>query len=104
MNPEDWKPVVLRKSVPKQPPPQKPAFHKAVENLNSDDPEPLKTVGVEIGKRIVEARLAKKLTQKELAKQTNLNVADIAAFERGTAILNRPKLNILARFLGVSLR
>ena len=43
---------------------------------------------------MVEARLAKNLTQKELAERTGINQADISKLENGT---RNPSLNLLKR-------
>lgn len=43
---------------------------------------------------VVEARLAKNLTQKELAERTGINQADISKLENGT---RNPSINLLKR-------
>jgi len=43
---------------------------------------------------MVEARIAKKLTQKELAERTGINQADISKLENGT---RNPSINLLKR-------
>jgi ribosome-binding protein aMBF1 (putative translation factor) len=63
-----------------------------------------KTVGKEVAKRITEARLEKKLTQKQFAALLCLPFATVKTFENGTAIYNAEVLNKMGRCLGKNLR
>ncbi len=71
----------------------------------SDDDELPKTdkVGIDTGKNIMQARLAKGLKQVDLAKQLNVLPDIIRDYENGTAIRNGNLLNKMGKILGVKL-
>lgn len=60
-----------------------------------------KKVPTNVGKDIVTARCAKKMTQQSLANSLNMNVKDIADIESGRAIYNGQQLSKIKRFLGL---
>lgn len=60
-----------------------------------------KKVPSNVGKDIVTARCARKLTQQALANSLNMNVKDIAEIESGRAIYNGQQLSKIKRFLGL---
>ncbi len=97
---QDLKPVILKKS----PPPskfQRAPNAKKLDNILSDEPTPLKTVGSDIGKKLQQARAIKKLTRVQLAKSLNLQESVIASHEQGTAIYNGALLAKIKKFLDV---
>ena len=55
-----------------------------------------------IGQRIKQARLAKNLTQEELAEKIDISVAFLSRVERGNSRINLKRLNQLCRLLDVS--
>ena len=55
-----------------------------------------------IGSRIKKARLAKKLTQEDLAEQVNVSVAFLSRVERGSSHINLKRLNQICTLLDVS--
>ena len=55
-----------------------------------------------IGSRIKKARLAKKLTQEELAEKVNVSIAFLSRVERGSSHINLKRLNQLCSLLDVS--
>jgi transcriptional regulator with XRE-family HTH domain len=55
-----------------------------------------------IGQRIKHARLAKNLTQEDLAEQIDISVAFLSRVERGNSHINLKRLNQLCRLLDVS--
>ena len=63
-----------------------------------------KTVNAEVKKAIMQGRLAKKLTQAQLAQQINERPQVIQEYESGKAIPNQQILGKLERVLGVKLR
>jgi putative transcription factor len=72
--------------------------------IKDDDELPqLEKVGIDIGKQIMQARLAKKLKQSDLAKQLNLTSDFIRDYENGTAPLNKIILNNIAKKLGIKI-
>jgi ribosome-binding protein aMBF1 (putative translation factor) len=56
-----------------------------------------------LGRRIAEARLAKDLTQKQLAKLAGINQADVSNIERGAANPTFNTLNALVSAVGMEL-
>ena len=63
-----------------------------------------KRVGDAVKKAIMQGRLAKKLTQAQLAQQINEKPQIIQEYESGKAIPNQQVLSKLERILGVKLR
>ena len=55
-----------------------------------------------IGQRIKQARLAKNLTQEDLAEQIDISVAFLSRVERGNSHINLKRLNQICRLLNVS--
>lgn len=59
---------------------------------------------LDVIKAIVEARISQNITQKELAKRTGINQADISKIENGT---RNPSVNLLKRLadgMGMALK
>lgn len=55
-----------------------------------------------IGQRIKQARLAKNLTQEDLAEQVDISVAFLSRVERGNSHINLKRLNQLCALLDVT--
>ena len=55
-----------------------------------------------VGERLKRARLAKKLTQEDLAEELDVSVAFLSRVERGTSRVNLKRLNELCNLLDVS--
>ena len=60
-------------------------------------------VGKELGLKIQQARLAKKLKQADVAKSLNIQSNDYQKYENGKAVRNGQMLNKLGKILGVKL-
>ena len=60
-------------------------------------------VGKELGLKIQQARLAKKLKQTDVAKSLNIQSNDYQKYENGKAVRNGQMLNKLGKILGVKL-
>ena len=56
-----------------------------------------------LGKAIQQARMAKKMSQKELASKVNVKVTVIGDYESGKAVINAQIMNKIERELGVKL-
>ncbi len=70
--------------------------------IKDDDEIPqVEKVGIDIGKQIMQARLAKNLKQTDLAKQLNITPDIIRDYENGSAPLNKSLLNQIKRKLGI---
>ena len=68
-----------------------------------DEGGKLPEVGLSLGKRIQQARMAKSMTQKQLATLINEKPNVVAEYEQGKAIPNNQILGKLERKLGVKL-
>lgn len=100
MDHQDWTTIVLRKNnTQKQI--HRPVNHKTFKNIDSSDPEPPKTIGLSASKQIQQVRVAKKLTQKELAQKINVKPQLITDYEAGKAIPSRAVINKINRVLGI---
>ena len=95
---QDWKPVILKKSDPKKP------IQKPFDNIKVNEDEIGKIIKVdsEFSKQIIQARLAKKLNQTELAKALSLDVTIIKEYENGTAKHNGEIISKLKKYLGIN--
>ena len=86
----------------------KNAAHGAVKNLakleNETEVFEHERVSTELKKQIQQARIAKKLTQAQLAQMVNEKPQIINEYENGKAIPNPQILNKLSRVLGVTLK
>ena len=113
---QDWKPVVLSKSLSRSKQPVKKTI--ITTNINSNktnikhekvydpyDPYTIpetKTVmiDIEFAKKMVQARLIKKLNQVELANRCMLNVKTIKEYERGGCIRDGSIITKIKKVLG----
>jgi putative transcription factor len=106
MEHQDWKPVVWKKDqTTKQEKIQRqnPAGTSKFLKLDSDDPEPSKVISQEIRMRIQKGRMAKKLTQKQLAQQLNIPVVTVTSYESGKAFPNKAMLRKISKSLAIKL-
>ena len=70
---------------------------------DEDELPQIEKVGMDTGKIIMQARLAKKLKQVDLAKQLNVLPDIIRDYENGSAPRNGALLNKIGKVLGVKL-
>ncbi|MED6209904.1 Multiprotein-bridging factor 1c [Stylosanthes scabra] len=129
---QDWEPVVLHKSRPKAQDLRNPkAVNQALRSgaevqtvkkfdagsnrkpgpgINArkleegTEPAALERVAVEVRQAIQKARLEKKMSQAELAKQINERPQVVQEYENGKAQPNQAVLAKMERVLGVKLR
>jgi len=95
MSHQDWKPVILKKNVPKK----RSNYVKTKPDEEMCDKAPSK-VSHKLSKQIQMTRSKKNMTQSDLANRCNLSVKVIKAYENGSAIPNNNELNKLRRILG----
>lgn len=93
---QDWTPVVIKKPTPKPIP--KPTKPKELDEIGK-----VQHTTLELRKQIQNARMAKKMSQTDLAKQINEKPNIIQAYENGKAIPSTQILQKLRRVLGVKL-
>ncbi len=70
---------------------------------DEDEIPQVEKVGIETGKVIMQARLAKNLKQTDLAKQLNITPDIVRDYENGSAPRNGALLNRMSKILGVKL-
>ena len=93
---QDWTPVVIKKPAPKPVP--KPTKPKELDEIGK-----VQHTTLELRKQIQNARMAKKMSQADLAKEINEKPNVIQAYENGKAIPSTQILQKLRRVLGVKL-
>ena len=72
--------------------------------ISDDDDLPVSDkVGIDIGKQIMQGRLAKNLKQIDLARQLNMTPDVIRDYENGSAIRNNNILNKITRSLNIKI-
>jgi len=81
---------------------QKPAGNASFIQLDGDEPVAPKTISHDIKIRLQQARVSKKLSQKQLAKQINIPVNTIALYESGKGIPDKQILSKIGNILGVN--
>lgn len=99
MNDQDWETIFITKEKDKPVQPQtgpKPP-------IDTHQAEPLPKVTVELKTAIQQARLAKKISQKDLAQKLNIPVSIIIEYEKGTAVPNNGFIAKLEKTLEVKL-
>lgn len=72
--------------------------------LAEDEIPVIKTVDISFGKRLQQARCAKKLSQKQLAQKLNEKLQVIQSYENGKANPNHTLISKMERVLGAKLR
>ena len=110
MNHQDWTPVVFTKNVQKvytekqikeYEEKQKQKLEKKKEKENEIQ-KPLK-VNFELKKALMQARLSKKMSQKDLANKLNVSVNTISDYENGKIIPNNAFIAKMEKVLNVKL-
>lgn len=94
---QDWTPIVIKKPLSKPIP--KPTKPKELDEIGT-----VQHTTLELRKQIQNARMAKKMSQADLAKQINEKPNIIQAYENGKAVPNAQILQKLRRVLGVKLK
>ena len=108
MDHQDWETVILskeRKYTPQEIKDYEEKQKEKLEKKKAKDNEikvPPK-VNFELKKAIMQARLAKKMSQKDLATRLNVTVNTIAGYENGKIVPNNPFIVKMERILNVKL-
>lgn len=102
-NTQDWKTVTLTKTQPKPKPvfTQKPA--SAIKLDNTDEVVKIKRVSAQMAKAVVDARIAKKWSQVQLAHNACIDVKTINEIEKPGTMYNADTFNKVAKALGVKI-
>ena len=112
MDHQDWKPVVLKKTQKQIAKDTKKSEKKTLKKyrptfsrkLDSEDYVPEAKISHSLKMQIQQARIKKKLTQKQLATSCNLPISTIKNYENGKVVPNGQILNKLKKVLGVKLQ
>lgn len=106
MSHQDWETIVLKpkKTTTAEPAKRSPGVPKLVKDLYGDDPVEPPKVSTKLRKTIQQARLAKKMSQADLAKAACMKPDIIKSFEDGSAVPDPAVLSKLSRVLGVTLK
>lgn len=106
---QDWEPVILKKTVKKINSQSNISNNNPVSSIkiynDNDDINPdiiPKTITLEYGKKIQQARNTLKITQKELAQKLNITVDIIKKYESGEGIKNGNIITKINRFLNIT--
>lgn len=107
---QDWEPVIINKTLKKNitgEPPVNTILPKTKSTANpsvkigeNDEIVSIKTVPKETSNRIIQGRMAKKMTRKMLANGLNLREDVIADIETSKAIYNGNLIARICKFLG----
>jgi ribosome-binding protein aMBF1 (putative translation factor) len=98
MTHQDWEPVILTKTVKTEPKPLAPK-----NPLDTNELFVPPKINVELKTAIQQARMAQKLSQKELATKMAIPLATIHSYENGTAIPNNAFIAKLEKVLNTKL-
>ena len=100
---QDWEPITIGSKTAfaahKNPTPQ----HQPIQPKQEDQPDmpQIKKTSYDVAQLIQQARVAQKLTQKELAARVCVPVKDINEIERGIAINKGAVVDKIRKFLRV---
>ena len=111
MDHQDWKPVVLKgnpkvinsqkKEIREKKNPESQRLYK-LDNENSPKNQ-IKTTTIEQRKAMIQGRIAKKLTQKDLANQLGIKIQNIQGYENGKIQINNKEIIKIEKKLGIKL-
>ena len=101
---QDWKPVVLNATKKKAPPVSKTGDQKAFHKLDqSTEPEKVEYMPRNISIQLIAGRVAKKLSQKQLANSLNIDIKIIQDIEQHHYKKDMALAQKIARHLGIKL-
>jgi ribosome-binding protein aMBF1 (putative translation factor) len=105
MEHQDWKAIVLKPAAPvivkNIVEKKKPIENSSIKINENDEVIQIKKVPKEISQLITNARIAKKLSRKDLANQLNFKQDIIDDIETGKAIYNGNQIAKIKKYLGV---
>ena len=110
MDHQDWKTVIIkgnpqkntqRKEIREKKNPEAQRMYK-LENEDFTSIK-IKTTTPDQRKAMIQGRVAKKLTQKDLANQIGINIKNIQGYENGKIKVNNAEITKIERFLGIKL-
>ena len=109
MEHQDWKPVIIKGNPKKNTKntvirkKQDPESQRLYKLENEDFTSKIKTTTTEQRKAMIQGRISKKLTQKDLANQLGINIKNIQGYENGKTKVNNSEISKIERFLGIKL-
>jgi ribosome-binding protein aMBF1 (putative translation factor) len=109
MDNQDWKPVILTNPELVKKKQQKTIISKPVnqQNIVKTDKDGeiigIKKVSTQMAQDVVKGRIAKKMTQVDLAKASCLDTKIISEIERGNCIYKADQFNKICKVLGIKI-
>ena len=105
MNHQDWKPIVLKD---KKEPISKDIISKPIIKQNNikedaDGNILVKKISKEMSQQVIQARVAKKMSQINLANACNIDIKILSEIERGNCIYNAEHFNKICKILGIKI-
>lgn len=105
MEHQNWKTVVLRKNKPnKDKTPHIDPHVSMLKKIEDVEIAELPRPSREMAQKIQQARLEKKLTQKDVDRMCNFAPNTVSKYENCSCVIKQNELNILSRVLGISIR
>lgn len=104
MSHQNWEQIILRPKKQAETVKRAPGIPKIMKDLYGDDPTAPPKVSSALRKAIQQARLAKKMSQADLAKAACMRPDIIKSLEDGSAMPDPAVLSKLSRVLGVTLK
>jgi len=103
---QDWETVSLSKPLKpiKNSTPKQINHQSSIKMNETGDIVKITKVSKEMSDQIINARIAKKWSQKDLAIQSNIDVKLINDIEKGNSLYNANIFNILCKKLGVKIK
>jgi len=107
MDHQDWTTVVLKKNKSDKKTSEtnqnKQINHNNYKKQDNDDKIQIKKVSKQMAKQIIDSRVAKKMTQVNLAQQSCIDIKMIKEIENGSCIYNSDHINKISKVLGIKI-
>ena len=100
---QDWNYISIGKILPKQKKVQPQYVASAIKQTNDDDIIKIKKVSKNMAKNIIDARIARKWTQIQLAHNSAIDVKTINEIEKGGCVYDANIFNKLCKTLCVNI-
>jgi ribosome-binding protein aMBF1 (putative translation factor) len=107
MDGQDWKTVVFRKPTDVQKKEKSDQQRRLSQRVKTKDDDTgayaVQKLGKQTGKQIATARLARKMSQKQLASSLHIPLKTVQEYENGKALPSGTLINRLNRALGIKI-
>lgn len=107
MDHQDWTTVVLKKNKSDKKPSEtnqnKQVNQNNYKKQDNDDKIQIKRVSKQMARQIIDGRVAKKMTQINLAQQSCIDIKMIKEIENGLCVYNSDHINKISKVLGIKI-